>query len=540
MDTKALRQKILDLAIRGKLVPQDPNDEPAEVLLERIREQKQQMLKEGKLKKKDIKNDTIIFKGEDNLHYEKFVDGTVKCIEDEIPFGLPEGWAWTRLRDLLNVCSSKRVLKSDWEKEGIPFYRAREIVKLSENGFVNNELFITKKHYLELKKNYGMPQPGDLMVSGVGTIGKVYIVKSGDRFYYKDASVLCFENRNKLLVSKFAKILLESSFIQSQMRDNSNGTTVDTITISTAMNYLCIVPPKNEQTRIVDAVQQALVKVNTIQSDTEHLQSTIKNLKSKILDLAIHGKLVPQDPNDEPASVLLKRIRAEKEKLIEQGKIKRDKKESIIFKGDDNSYYEKIGDKVFCIGEEIPYDIPDTWSWMRLENCCIKEIRRGKSPKYTENSDILVFAQKCNTKYNGIDISLAQYLDETTLKRYPTDEYMQDGDVVINSTGTGTLGRVGIYRDFDNTIGLLIVPDSHVTVIRGFSCVCSHYLYAFMKAHQSELEKKGEGSTNQKELKPLTLKKMPIAIPPLSEQKRIDKSIDVAFQCLAIIEESLS
>ena len=140
----------------------------------------------------------------------------------------------------------------------------------------------------------------------------------------------------------------------------------------------------------------------------------------------------------------------------------------------------------------------------------------GNLQKYTENSDILVFAQKCNTKYNGIDISLAQYLDETTSKRYPADEYMQDGDVVINSTGTGTLGRVGIYRDFNNTTGLSIVPDSHITVIRGFSCVYSHYLYLFMKAYQSELEKKGEGSTNQKELKPLTLKKMLIAIPPLS------------------------
>lgn len=177
---------------------------------------------------------------------------------------------------------------------------------------------------------------------------------------------------------------------------------------------------------------------------------------------------------------------------------------------------------------------------MRLENCCIKEICRGKSPKYTENSNILVFAQKCNTKYNGIDISLAQYLDEKTLKRYPTDEYMQDGDVVINSTGTGTLGRVGIYRNSDNTTGLSLVPDSHITIIRGFSCISSHYIYAFMKAYQSELEKKGEGSTNQKELKPHTLKKMLIAIPPLSEQKYIDKSIDVAFQRLSMIEKSLS
>lgn len=204
------------------------------------------------------------------------------------------------------------------------------------------------------------------------------------------------------------------------------------------------------------------------------------------------------------------------------------------------SYYEKVDSAVSCIDEEIPYNIPDTWTWMRLENCCVKEIRRGKSPKYAENSNVLVFAQKCNTKHNGIDIGLSQYLDETLLKRYPIDEYMQDGDVVINSTGIGTLGRVGIYRNSDNTTGLLLVPDSHVTVIRGFSCICSHYLYAFVKAHQSELEKKGEGSTNQKELKPLTLREMLIAIPPLSEQKRINKSIDIAFQCLAIIEKSLS
>jgi restriction endonuclease S subunit len=195
---------------------------------------------------------------------------------------------------------------------------------------------------------------------------------------------------------------------------------------------------------------------------------------------------------------------------------------------------------VSCIDEDIPYDIPDTWTWMRLENCCVKEIRRGKSPKYAEISNVIVFAQKCNTKYNGIDISLAQYLDETTIKRYPTDEHMQDGDIVINSTGTGTLGRVGIYRNTDNTTCLLIVPDSYVTVIRSFSCISSHYLYAFMKAHQTELEKKGEGSTNQKELKPLTLKEMLIAVPPLSEQKRIDKSINVAFSHLAIIEKCLN
>jgi len=204
------------------------------------------------------------------------------------------------------------------------------------------------------------------------------------------------------------------------------------------------------------------------------------------------------------------------------------------------SYYEKIGDELRCIDEELPFEIPDTWEWMRLENCCIKEIRRGKSPKYIEQSSTLVFAQKCNTKYNGIDIGLALYLDESTLGKYPDDEYMQDGDVVVNSTGTGTLGRVGFYCTADNIAMLPIVPDSHITVIRGWSSIQAFYLYAFMKANQSELEKRGEGSTNQKELKPLTLKEMFVPIPPISEQKRIEDAITAALTLISTIEKSLS
>lgn len=205
-----------------------------------------------------------------------------------------------------------------------------------------------------------------------------------------------------------------------------------------------------------------------------------------------------------------------------------------------SSYYEKHEEYAYCIDEEIPYDIPDTWEWMRLKNCCSKEIRRGKSPKYTDESNTLVFAQKCNTKYNGIDIGLALYLDECTLSRYNADEYMQDGDVVVNSTGTGTLGRIGFYRITDNHLGLPIVPDSHVTVIRGFSSIRTFYLYAFMKANQGKLEKKGEGSTNQKELKPLTLKEMLIPIPPVTEQIRIETAINKIFSLIDTIEKSLS
>ncbi|QNM01077.1 restriction endonuclease subunit S [Wujia chipingensis] len=204
------------------------------------------------------------------------------------------------------------------------------------------------------------------------------------------------------------------------------------------------------------------------------------------------------------------------------------------------SYYEKVDDEVHCIDEELPFEIPKTWEWVRLQNCCTKEIRRGKSPKYTEQSNTLVFAQKCNTKYAGIDTGLALYLDESTLSKYSDDEYMQDGDIVVNSTGTGTLGRIGFYRNYDNNVMLPIVPDSHVTVIRACSSIQKFYLYIFMKANQHKLEKQGEGSTNQKELKPLTLKNMLVPIPPYSEQERISAVITSAFSITSAIRRSLS
>ncbi len=199
-----------------------------------------------------------------------------------------------------------------------------------------------------------------------------------------------------------------------------------------------------------------------------------------------------------------------------------------------------MGDEICCIDEELPFEIPDTWEWMRLENCCIKEIRRGKSPKYIDESGTLVFAQKCNTKHNGIDIELALYLDESTLGKYPDDEYMQDGDIVVNSTGTGTLGRVGFYHTAHNCANLPIVPDSHVTVVRGYHSIQAFYLYTFMKANQAELEKKGEGSTNQKELKPLTLKEMFVPIPPSFEQEQIVAAVTAAFSTISAIEKSLN
>ena len=257
-----------------------------------------------------------------------------------------------------------------------------------------------------------------------------------------------------------------------------------------------------------------------------------KALRQKILDLAIRGKLVPQDPNDEPASVLLERIRAEKQQMVKDGKLKAKdiKNDTVIFKGDDNLHYEQIADgTVKCIEDEIPFDLPEGWEWCRLQTLCVKEIKRGKAPKYEEKSDTLVFAQKCNTKAGYIDISKAKFLDQSTLKKYTDEDYLSYNDIIINSTGTGTLGRIGIYMESDDAYGIKIVPDSHITIVRAMSSeMNSRYVYYFLKYHQSYFENSGVGSTNQKELKPEVISTFLVAVPPIEEQNNIVSKIDIA------------
>ena len=529
MDTKALRQKILDLAIRGKLVPQDPNDEPASVLLERICAEKQQMVKDGKLKAKDIKNDTVIFKGEDNLHYEKFADGNAKCIEDEIPFELPQGWEWCRLRKLFNICSSKRVLQSDWKEDGIPFYRAREIVKLSEHGEVDNELFISVEHYNELKTKYGVPQTEDLMVSGVGTIGKVYIVKGNDRFYYKDASVLCFQNVNKVIRSEFAKYLLESEFMQSQMHSYSKGTTVDTITISTAMDYLCFLPPIPEQHRIVEKLNELLSFVDTIESDKTDLQKIIQQTKFKILDLAIRGKLVPQDPNDEPASVLLERISTEKEELIKQGKIKRDKKESVIFKGEDNSYYLKSGELIESLENWQIDDLPESW-----DICCIGEVCDYGNCTNVDTESILDDAWVLDLEDIEKDTGkVIKKLIKAERNSVSTKHKFEKGQVLYSKLRP-YLNKV-VLADSDGYCTSEILP------LEFDKCILPSYARFYLMS-PTFLRYANQCSYGVKmpRLGTTDGKKAIFTLPPIAEQKRIVKAVETLFAQLDRIANALS
>ena len=463
----------------------------------------------------------------------------MKCIEDEIPFDLPEGWAWVRLVSLIEAFITgpfgSALHKSDYVADGIPLINPMNI---TDGKVIPIDKMQVSPETAERLSSFKVA-PSDIVIARRGDMGRCAVVQPAQKgwlcgtgsFILRFPAVLC---------SEYFAVCLRSPYSVELMSGNSIGNTMLNLNQTILKSILIPVPPCTEQNRIINAIFDADALLAEIANQSESLVMCVAKAKSKILDLAIRGQLVPQDPNDEPASVLLERIRAEKEELIKQGKLKRDKKESVIFRGEDNSYYEKVGSDVICIDAEIPFEIPDTWEWMRLESCCIKEIRRGKSPKYIDESGTLVFAQKCNTKYSGIDVGLALFLDESILGRYPNDEYLQDGDVVINSTGTGTLGRVGIYHTTDNHRGLPIVPDSHVTVIRAAHGIQSIYVYAFMKANQSKLEKEGEGSTNQKELKPLTLKEMLIPIPPYSEQERIVATITTAFSIISAVEKSLS
>ena len=248
---------------------------------------------------------------------------------------------------------------------------------------------------------------------------------------------------------------------------------------------------------------------------------TAQQLKNSILQMAVQGKLVPQDPNDEPASVLLERIRTEKEQLIKEKKIKREKNPSVIFKGADNTPYEKIGDEVRSLADEVPFDIPDSWEWVRLIDVC-EYIQRGKSPKYSPIKKYPVVAQKCN-QWSGFSIEKAQFIEPNSLSSYGPERLLQDNDLMWNSTGLGTLGRMAIYKTAANPYELA-VADSHVTVIRPLKqFVLPEYLYYYFAnpSVQSVIEDQADGTTKQKELATATIKAYLTPIPPLDEQRRI-------------------
>ena len=518
MDTKALRQKILDLAIRGKLVSQDPNDEPAEVLLERIREQKQQMLKEGKLKKKDIKNDTIIFKGEDNLHYEKLQDGTVKCIEDEIPFEVPEGWAWARVSSVVQIYLGL-THTPDYVNKGVPFYSVKDI---SSGGLdTSNPKYISEEEFDNFPSG-AKPQKGDILFGRVGTLGKPTVVEIEEPFGIF-VSLGFFRKIYEDFSSEYIMEWMDSSLFWNQVSVNVKGAVLTNLNTGWLSRFLMPIPPIREQVKISDYVKVLLAKTNFISTTEEELINLVTVSKSKILDLAIRGKLVPQDPNDEPASVLLERIRAEKEELIKQGKIKRDKKESIIFRGDDNSYYEKIGNKVNCIDEEIPFEVPECWDFIRLKTAWELISGRDLSPsEYNDKNNGIPYITGASNFENG-HISLVRW---TPVPQVIT----RRGDLLL--TCKGTIGEIA-YNNFGEAhiARQIMAIRNNYSLNVDFLALCIEYSMTKIKQAAKGLI---PGISRDDILN------LVIPIPPTKEQEIICNKLKITFSAIEHIEKSLN
>ena len=519
MDTKALRQKILDLVIRGKLVPQDPNDEPAEVLLERIRVQKQQMLKEGKLKKKDIKNDTIIFKGEDNLHYEKFQDGTVKCIEDEIPFELPEGWCWSRLQSITSILTDGTHKTPQYSDAGYIFLSSKNVT----SGKIDwdNIMYIPEVLHRELYTRLA-PKAGDILLAKNGTTGVAAIVDREEVFdiYVSLALIRIVDNIvNPLYVLR----AIESSFIQNYFNSSLKGIGVPNLHLEHIRKTLIPIPPCTEQDRIILRADTFLSLVEQIATDETELHHLISKAKAKVLDLAIRGKLVPQNPDDEPASILLERIRAEKEELIKQGKIKRDKKESIIFKGEDNSYY---------------FDIPDSWSLCLLKDlfnvCSAKRVRQ--SDWRTEGVPFYRAREIVKLSDNGfVDNDL--FISEEHYMRVKAEcGVPEPGDLIVS--GVGTIGKVYVVNADDR----FYYKDASVLCFENRTgAIDSQFARYMLESEfiQAQMKDNSKGTTVDTITISAAMEYICV-LPPLAEQKRIVSAIKTAFIHLKSISEALT
>lgn len=299
----------------------------------------------------------------DNLHYEKFADGSVKCIEDEIPFELPDGWAWSRLGAVAEAIGDGDHQPPPQTSFGVPFL----VISNVSGGRLSfeNTRFVSKEYFSQLPETR-KPRNGDLLFTVTGSYGIPVLIDSDDKFCFQRHIAIV---RPCTISNRYLYVILGSSYVKSICDAKATGTAQKTVGLATLRELLIPVAPYKEQMQIYAQTQDALSIVDSVSSDKEDLLNIIESAKTKILDLAIRGQLVPQDPTDEPASVLLERIRAEKEELIKQGKIKRDKKESVIFRGEDNSYYLKTGELVESLEDWDFEELPGGWSV-----CCLGEL----------------------------------------------------------------------------------------------------------------------------------------------------------------------
>ena len=521
MTAQQLKNSILQMAVQGKLVPQDPNDEPASALLERIRAEKERLIKEKKIKRE--KNTSVIFKGADNTPYEKIGD-EVRSLTDEVPFDIPDSWEWVRIRSLGEIVRGSGIKRNETVQQGLSCVRYGELYTTYQTSFTSAVSFIALDLYEKCKHfSYGdvlMTLTGENkpdIAKAVAYLGTEPIAAGGD---------LAFWTRHGMN-PLFLSYVMASPYVIGRKVALATGDIIVHISGDKLGTILLPVPPLAEQERIVARIQEAELVIENYALKATALQelqdSFPEALKKSILQEAVQGKLVPQDPADAPAEALLERIRAEKQRLIKEGKIKKDKHESVIFRRD-NSHYEKRGSEEVCIDEELPFEIPENWSWCRASS--LGTMVRGRGIKRTETvpqgCPCIRYGEIYTTYETSFDAAVSfvpESLDKDCL-------HFSSGDVVFTLTGENKV-------DIAKTVAFL--GDGQIAAGGDLAFWTHHgmnplYLVYYMASpYCIELKRRTATGDIIVHISTSKVGDFLVPVPPLNEQNRIVSAIEQLF-----------
>ena len=507
MNGKQLKNSILQWAIQGKLVPQDPNDEPASVLLEKIRQEKERLIKEKKIKRD--KNASIIYRGEDNSYYEKILaTGEVKCIDEEIPFEIPKGWEWCRVSSLFQI-NPKVVAEDNTSAAFIP-------MEAISAGYGSEYRYYEKK-WGEIKSGYTAFADNDIAFA---KITPCFQNRKSAIFEGLPNGIGAGTTELKILRTYgetinrwFVLYFLESPYFidEATFKGTANQ---QRIIVGYLENKLFPLPPLAEQERIVGKIGLVMPIIDKYSKSQELLDKMNVELneclKKSVLQEAIQGKLVPQIAEDGTAQELLEQIKAEKQKLVKEGKLKKSAlATSTIFKGDDNKYWEKSTECMECIDDKIPFEIPSTWCWVRHNQ--LFEISGGSQPPKSQ------FVDSPKSGY----IRLYQIRDYGSnpmpvyIPKEKANKITKEGDIILARYG-GSLGKVFWAKD-----GAYNVAMAKVIPLFDSEFVNKQYLFLFYQSSIYQYLVKDHSRSAQAGFNKDDLKDLFFPLPPLEEQSRI-------------------
>ena len=520
MTAQQLKNSILQMAVQGKLVPQDPNDEPASVLLERIRAEKERLIKEKKIKRE--KNPSVIFKGADNTPYEKIGD-EARSLADEVPFDIPDSWEWVRISSIAALVTKGTTPRGGnvaYSDNGIGFLRAENVAGL-------DRLDLSKLNHIDEATHTGFLKRSilaadDVLITIAGTLGRTAIVKEENLPLNANQAVAIIRLVDSHSVDlRYLVYALNAPAIQDKLTAQKKITAIPNLTLEIISDCLVPIPPLNEQRQIVK--QFALFVPQIAEYEGKQTELNVLNtgfpeaLKKSILQEAVQGKLVPQDPSDEPAEALLERIRAEKQRLIKEDKIKKDKHESVIFRRD-NSHYEKLDGVERCIDDELPFEIPDSWEWVRLGT--VFQHNTGKALNVSNrDGETLTYITTSNLYWDRF------VLDNLKTMPFTDSEVdkctVQQGDLLVCEGGD--IGRAAIWGS-----NKPMRIQNHIHRLRAYVPVCTRFFYYLFYLYKGAGWIGGKGIAIQG-LSSNAIHNLLFPLPPLHEQERIVNAIDTVL-----------